>query len=619
MSQHERGLLLRLVGGVWALIDGSRRFVVNVIFLLLVILVVRAILTSAPALKPRTTLVLSIDGALVEQYTSDPGSRALAKALGEQEPEVQLRDLLRVIAAAKDDAHIERILLRVDGMTGGGFAALREVAAALREFRAAGKQIVAYGDSFDQRQYLLAATADEIWLHPSGGVLLEGLARYQPYFREGLQDKLGVDVHLFRVGEYKSAAEPFVLDAPSAEARAADLHWMNDIWQRYLADIGKDRGLSPEAIAADIERLPERVAAAKGDLAVMARDAHLVDGLKTEDEVRDLLRERGVPDDEEGGDFRQIDFDGYLAHLQRRAPMIRERDTVAVVVAQGEITDGEQAPGTVGGVSTANLIRQAREDEHVKALVLRVDSPGGGVFPSEQIRREIELTRAADIPVVVSMGNVAASGGYWISMNANRIYADESTITGSIGIFGLWFNLPRTLEKIGVRTGGVGTTRFAGAFDPTRTFDPAVGAIVQSVIEAGYADFIGKVAEARGRSEAEIDAIARGRVWSGAQARELGLVDAFGGLRDAIAGARELAKLDPKRSQVRYIEAEMTPFERFMAGLGADARARTLLRVTGLAKVLLESDARQVDARLAVLAGAHRRPLQAYAHCFCGL
>jgi len=618
MSDKPRGLLLRLLAGTWRTIDLSRRFVVNMLFLLIVLLVLAALFAPKAMLHKRTALVIAPNGDLVEQYRSDPGSRALAKLLGEEQPEVQLRDLLKAIKAATTDARIERIVLRADTLGGAGMAALREVADALREFRAAGKEIIAYGDSYDQRQYLLAAQANELYLHPQGAIVLEGLARFQPYFREGLQDKLGVEVHLFRVGEYKSAAEPFILDGPSPEAQTADLFWMNDVWQRYLSDIGSARGIEPEAIAAGIEQLPQRLAAQHGDLGALALSEHLVDGLKTEDQVRDLLVERGVADDDNHS-FRQIDLESYLGFVNGENLHIGRQDTIAVVVAQGEIVDGEQPPGTVGGASTAALIREARENEDVKALLLRVDSPGGGVFASEQIRREVELTRDAGIPVVVSMGNVAASGGYWISMNADVIYADPSTISGSIGIFGLWLSMPETLAKIGVHTGGVGTTRFAGAFDPTRPFDPAVGEIIQSVIDAGYADFTGKVAAAREQSVAAIDRIARGRVWSGAQAKERGLVDELGGLRAALTRAAALAKLDDGRYRVSYIEAQMSPFERFMNNLGANSAARALLHESGMAKLLLGPQREQIEQRLQWLGNPRGRPIQALAHCFCAL
>ncbi|MDZ4348707.1 MAG: signal peptide peptidase SppA [Xanthomonadaceae bacterium] len=619
MSETQKpGLIRRLFSGFWWLLDQSRRLTVNLVFLVLVVIVVSAILADRPRLKERTALVIAPQGALVEQFSSDPSSRAIARAMGEEINEVQLRDLLRAIEAARDDDNIERIVLRVDGLTSAGLAALREVTAALRDFRESGKEIIAYADGMDQRQYLLAATANEVYLHPSGALVMEGLSRYRPYYREGLQDKLGVNVHLFKVGEYKSAAEPYILDAPSAEAMEADRYWMGDLWRRHLAEIAEARGLAAEDIARGIDELPERLAAVGGDLARLALSEGLVDDLKTQDEVRDLLIERGVGEEDDTR-FRQVSMEDYLAHVDPADSGLGAGDRLAVVVAQGEITFGDQPPGTVGGVSTAALIREAREDENVKGLLLRVDSPGGAVFPSEQIRREIELTRAAGKPVVVSMANVAASGGYWISMNADRIFADESTITGSIGIYGLWMTTPDTLEKIGVRVGGTGTTRFAGAFDPTRPLDPAVGQVIQSVIDQGYREFIGKVAEARETTPEQIDTVARGRVWSGAQALDRGLVDALGGLADAEAALAELAGLEPGGYRLRYVEAKLSPFQEFLASLGANSRVQTLLNATGVAAVLGPVASARVAADLAWLESAVRRPINAMAHCLCEL
>jgi protease-4 len=568
--------------------------------------------------------VIAPEGKLVEQYSTDAASRALAKMFGDDgKGEVQLRDLLRTIDEAKDDKRIERVLLRVDRMSFSGYASIREVAAALAKLRASGKQIVAFGESFDQGQYLLAAQANEVYLDPMGGLLLEGLGRYRQYYREGLQDKLGVDVHLFRVGEYKSAAEPYILDAASPESKEADLFWMNDIWQRYLGDIARVRKLTPPQLAASIDTLPQGIEAAGGDLAKYALQQKLVDGLKTEEEVDDLMADRGVADADADDGFREVAFDGYLKHIDSGLEAVDERPAVAVVVAEGEIAGGKQPPGSIGGESTAELLRAARDDDKVKALVLRVDSPGGEVFASEQIRREVAALKDAGKPVVVSMGDLAASGGYWISMNADRIYADPSTITGSIGIFGLIPTIPRTLEKIGVHTDGVGTTQFAGAFDITRPLDPKVGEVVQSVIDKGYRDFTGRVAQARGRSVDEIDAIARGRVWSGAQAKERGLVDQFGGLDDALADAASRAKLGKKGDyQVRYIEKTATPFERFFTKFAQNRFAGAMLRDSSFAHVLLaralpqsEQDLRFLDAALKPGRGA---PVKALAYCFCG-
>jgi len=503
---RRRGPIARFFQGLWDAMNFTRRLVFNLVFfgLLLVLLGVLAAGDGARPLLDRTTLVVAPEGRLVEQYSTDPASRAFARAFGDDSArEVQLRDLLRALDAAGKDKRIERVLLRVDKLSFSGYASIREVADALAKLRAAGKQVVAFGESFDQNQYLLAAQANEVYLDPMGGLLLEGLGRYRQYYREGLQDKLGVDVHLFRVGEYKSAAEPYILDAASPESKEADLFWMNDIWQRYLGDIAKVRKLTPQQLAAGIDTLPQGIEAAGGDLAQYALRQKLVDGLRTEEQVDELMADRGVADADAEDGFREITLEGYLRHIDRGIAAVDERPQVAVVVAEGEITGGEQPPGTIGGESTSQLLRATREDDHVKAVVLRVNSPGGEVYASEQIRREVAALKDAGKPVVVSMGDLAASGGYWISMNADRIYANPSTITGSIGIFGLIPTIPRTLDKIGVHTDGVGTTRFAGAFDITRPLDPQVGQVVQSVIDKGYRDFTGRVARARGRSVGE--------------------------------------------------------------------------------------------------------------------
>lgn len=621
MSDSKPGPIRRFLAGIWNTLNFTRRLVFNLLFVVVLVFFV-VVLFSGPGIKPvaqKSALVLNLSGALVEQYGAHPVDRVLNQAMGQGRAEVQLRDILRAIELAKDDKRIDRIVLLTDGFSASGFAAMRDVTLALREFRGSGKQVVAYGTGMDQMGYYLAAHADEVYMDPQGGVLLEGLGRYRMYYREGLQDKLGVDVHLFKVGEYKSAAEPYVLDAASPEAKEADLYWMNDLWDRYVADVATARGLEPAEIDTMIAELPQRVQAAGGDLGQLAVDEKLVDGLRTREEMREMLVARGALDKEEKT-FRQVDMRSYLRQQSLTHLSLDGRPQVAVVVAQGAITDGQQAPGTVGGESTSELLRQAREDEHVKAVLLRVDSPGGGVFPSEQIRREVELIQAEGKPVVVSMGNVAASGGYWISMNADKIYADESTITGSIGIFGLWMTAPRVLDKLGVNTDGVGTTQLAGAFDPTRPMDPNVGVIIQSVINKGYADFIGKVADARDSTPAQIDVHARGRVWSGAQAKERGLVDELGGLEAALAEAATLAKLEEGKYGVRYVEKPLTPFEKFLVDVGGQARFQGALRLLAPAALGLDREtALRIGNELGWLESQSNTPYRAVAHCLCAL
>ncbi|TZF88482.1 signal peptide peptidase SppA [Cognatilysobacter lacus] len=629
MNPTRRGPIAGFFVGLWDVMNFTRRLILNFVFFGLVLLFALLFLASlaggnAHPLLGRTTLVIAPEGQLVEQYTSDPISRTLERAAGGRHGELQLRDVLRALEAARTDKNIERVFLHVDELQAGGMASLREVADAIARVRAAGKPVIAFSEQMDQKQYLLAAQANEVYLDPMGQVTLEGLSRYRQYFREGLQDKLGVDVHLFKVGTYKSAAEPYILDAASPASKEADLFWMNDVWQRYLGDIAKVRKVDVAQLTNNVNTLPQAVAAAQGDLAKLALSQHLVDGLKTRQEVWDVLRAKGVADDDATGGFRRIELDDYVAHLDKGIESVMPSKHVAVVVAEGEIAGGDAPAGKVGGESTSALLREAHDDDNVAAVVLRVNSPGGEVFASEQIRREVERLEAAHKPVVVSMGDVAASGGYWISMNADRIYADPSTITGSIGIFGVIPTIPRALEKIGVHTDGVGTTPYAGAFDMTRPLDPVVGGMIQSVIEKGYRDFTGRVARARGRSVEQIDSIAQGRVWSGAQGMQRGIVDAMGGLQVALDDAAQRAKLGKHGEySVRYIEKTPTPFEKFFQGMAQSRIGLGLLRESDMARALLAYAAPQAARDLQFLEASandrHGSPVKAVAYCFCGL
>ena len=559
-------------------INVFRLVIVNLVFFsvlfVLLLLIVGGIAGSRMqrTIQNDSVLVIKPAGALVEQYSADPLQRAMDSLSGNGPKQVQLRDLVGAIDAAAQDKRITRILLLPGELQGGGFAALREVGAALDRFRATGKPVLAWAANLDQGQYYLAAHADRLLIDPQGGVMITGLANYRLFYK-GLLDKLGVDVHLFRVGQFKSAAEPYILDHASAQSKEADSYWMGGLWDSYIAEVAGLRKLDPATLRADIDDLPQNIASTRGDLARLALNEHLVDGLATRADLVAMLRKAGVPADRKGHGFRQVDLARYAASVPGNSNAFAPG--VAIVVAEGEITGGKQSPGSIGGESTAALIRTAREDRKTKALVLRVNSPGGEVYAAEQIRREVALTRAAGIPVIVSMGNVAASGGYWISMNANRIVADPNTITGSIGIFGMYYSVPSTLAKFGVQSDGVGTGPMAGAFDITRPLDPKVGAVIQAIINKGYRDFVGQVAIARGKSFDAIDAIAQGRVWTGKQALDRGLVDQLGGLRVAIADAAGLAKLG-KGYPVRYVETPMGGFEHFLIGLNQSASVRLM-------------------------------------------
>jgi protease-4 len=610
MSDKSPGVIRRLFRGFWNALNFSRRLVLNVVFLIIVLVVLASLFRATPTIDARTALVLDPKGAIVEQYSVDAAERALSNMTGDGVREVQLRDLLRTIELAAADARIERIVLVPDQID-GGLSTLREVGQALDRFRETGKDIIVVSEGMGQGQYYLAAHANEILLDPYGSVVLEGLATYRSYYRDAL-DKLGVDVHLIKVGEYKSAAEPLILNRASDEAKEAELFWMGGIWNEFVGEVAALRGIEPATLHDDIASLDRQIVAYNGDLAKLALERKLVDKLATRADVRELLKSKGEPS-ADGETFRQVNWSDYLG-MQVSLPDARPQ--VGVVVAQGNIVQGEQAQGTVGATSTAQLIRNAREDDAIKALVLRVDSPGGDVYASEVIRREIEQTRAAGKPVVVSMGDVAASGGYWISMNADEIWAQPTTITGSIGIFGLFVTIPDALEKIGVHTDGVGTTPIAGAFDIRRPFNPQLETIITSVIQKGYRDFIGQVAKARGKSDSEIDAVARGRVWSGAQAKERGLVDKLGGLEQAIEAAAGRAGIGDG-FRVAYVEREPSTWERIALGFSQSEAAARLARWSGLGVPAAWLPKAEIEQTLGLLRTLGGNRYGVVAHCFC--
>lgn len=606
------------IRGVGRVINGIRLVILNVVFF--AVLLVVLIFVVAAAIGSRSTgiveagsvLLLRPDGQLVEQYP-DPVRRAFSALSGNDTKQVQVRDLVRAIDAAAADKRITRIVLNPDQLQAGGFAALREVGAAMDRFRTSGKPITVWAANLDQGQYYLAAHANQILLDPNGSVMATGLANYRLFYKD-LLDKLGVEVHLFRVGQFKSAAEPFILDHASPESKDADAFYLGGLWATWIDEVAVLRKIDPALLRKQIDSTPQAIVAAQGDVAKLALDEHLVDGLATESQMVQMLRKDGVPAGKRDEGFRQVQLPRYLAQLSNESPL-DSTPGIAVVVAEGEIVGGKRPQGSIGGESTAALIRNARTSKKTRALVLRVNSPGGEVYAAEQIRREVELTRAAGIPVIVSMGDVAASGGYWISMNANRIFAEPNTITGSIGIFGMFYTVPGALDKIGVHSDGVSVGPLAGSFDVTRPLDPNIALVVQAIIDKGYRDFVGGVARARNKPFAGIDAIAQGRVWTGTQALERGLVDQLGGLHDAIAEARSEARLDAK-APVRYIEPDVGNFGRFLVGMNENALVQAGQGWgLGLPRWLSTLDSRVPELKLLQQAQAGKPSV--YAYCFC--
>jgi protease-4 len=555
--------IARSLGFCWRVVSFCRRAAVNLIFLLLVVLVVSAVVfRSGPKVPKGAALVLAPRGTIVEQESEIIfQSPFLGEAARE---ETVLADILMVIRHAKDDPRIKLLVLDFKDMGGAGISKLQEIGNALEQFKTSGKQIIAYADFLTQPQYYLAAHADTVYLHPFGGVFLQGYGLYRNYFKNALE-KLRVQFHVFSVGKYKSALEPFFRNDMSPSAREANVAWLTAIWNAYTSDVAQQRGLQPRDIEDYVNGIAGHLASVGGDTAELALQYGLVDGLKTRDEVQDELM-RLVGPGEDPTTFKQVSLEDYLAVVK---PLERKTDPdkkkIAVIVAEGVILDGNQPTGKIGGDSMSDLIRQARNDENVKALVLRIDSPGGSAFASELIRRELELNRKAGKPVIVSMGSVAASGGYWVASAADEIWATPTTITGSIGIFGAFPTFEQTLQAIGIQSDGVGTTELADAFDVSRPLKPILSESIALIIENGYHRFLRRVSEGRNMSEADVEKAAEGRVWPAETALRLHLVDAIGNLQDAIGSAAEKAGLT--EYDVIHVEKPLSPRERLIREL----------------------------------------------------
>ena len=613
----------RFFRGVWRGLDGLRRILHLILLLLIFGFIIGALRGGVPRLPASGALLIQPYGDIVEQRSGDPIQIAFNEARGQRQAETVLWDVTESIREAARDSRVRAIVMQLDYLGGAGQPSLEEIASAMREFRARGKKIVAHAAAYSQAQYYLAAQADEIYLDPQGEVLLEGYERYRMYYK-GLLDKLSVDMHLFRCSEcsYKSAAEDLVRTGMSTEDRAESKAYLDALWLGYKTAVAKARGLTPDVIEQYTNGYIDALRSNAGDAARIALEAGLVTGLKTEDEVNTRMMEL-VGEDDEGTSYPVIDMGDYVRvhHAEKRLHS-GGSGRVAVVVASGEILDGQQPPGTIGGETAAELLRQARDDEDVAAVVLRVDSPGGSAFASEQIYREVAAVKAAGKPVVVSMGDVAASGGYYMAAPADEIFASPNTITGSIGIYSVIPTLDRTLGRLGVSVDGVGTTAMSGKMRIDKPMDPALRDYIQFTTDRGYEVFLSHVAEGRKKTRDEAHALGQGRVWVGTDAKAHGLVDTLGSFDDAVKSAAKRANL-PAGYAVERLEPELSWAEQ----LALQLRMRTA-RLTGrilgpalgevratLAPVAALAPVRDEMTRVERLASA-QRPL---AYCFCSV
>jgi protease-4 len=556
-------------GLIWRILEGIRKVLHLALLLLIFGFVLAALHSSIPVVPRSAALILAPQGELVEQIAGDPVRRAFGEASGGPAPETLLRDVTDAIAAAKSDSRIKLIVLDVDEMGPSGLSKLQEIGAALRDFRASGKRVIAAGDSFSQSQYYLAAQAGEVYLDPMGEVSVNGFSYYRMYYKDAIE-KLSVDLNVFRAGTFKSYTDQFSRNDMAPSEREETSVWLESLWHAYTQDVTHARSLPAGALKDFIAEQPASLQAVNGDMAKMALQRGLVTALKSRRQVADDLKGL-VGEDESNHSFNSIGMNQYLAAVRSKRVLKGKSDAkIGIVVASGEIFDGHQMPGAIGGESTSNLLRQARYDNAVKAVVLRVDSPGGSEFASEKILREVQALRKAGKPVVVSMSTYAASGGYYIAAAANQIFASPTTITGSIGVFSYIPTFQRTLEKLGVKVDGIGTTPLAGDLRIDRALGPVTKQLLQASVDHAYAQFVRRVADGRKKSVEDVDKIAQGRVWAGLDAQRIGLVDHLGGLKEASDAAAKLAELG-KDYDVDYIEPDLSLREELLMQIRSQA------------------------------------------------
>ncbi len=608
MTEKRVGWLRRSWRFIWGFVTATRRAVANLIFLLLLAIIIAAVVSEEKiTIADNSVLLLAPTGTVVDQRSFvDPIASLIDPDL--LKAETPLYDLVDVVREAASDPRIVALAMDLDELRHIDISSTRELGAALRAFSDSNKPVIAMGDHFDQHQYLLASYADEIYVHSMGEVGIKGYGVYPSYFSE-LLERLKVDVHVFRVGEYKSAVEPFLRDDMSIAAKQNTMRWLQSLWGNYTSSVAINRDLDPPSIEDYVNNYDLSLERVQGNAALGALNLGLVDQIMSREQMLTRIAEiAGSADTED----LLVHFYDYIDHKQSAlsVPEPVDGDIVAVVVAEGMIVDGEQPPGTVGGDSVAALLREARQDEQVKAVVLRVNSQGGSAFASEVIREQVMLTQQAGKPVVVSMGNMAASGGYWIAAGADEIWAQPTTITGSIGIFGVFPSVYRTLSSWGIHSDGVGTTRMADAFRVDRPLSDISSNAMQSMIDHGYQRFIQLVAESRGMSVEAVESVAQGQVWSGEDALAIGLVDSLGGLQQAIDAAASLAELQQYdtvwMSDDDWLDVGL--WQRFL-GAGAEAIAR------GLASSLLANTPALSWLQTAVEIPLLNDPRGIYMHC----
>ncbi|HWV15197.1 MAG TPA: signal peptide peptidase SppA [Cellvibrio sp.] len=562
-----RGIFRRFFGGIGSVITWLRNTLANLFFLLVLIIILIVIGSNAPKPLPeKFALQIAPGGMLVDQRNYMDAASLLLNDQ-QEDSETVVRDLVEAINRAADDTRVSSIVLHLDNLKGGGITKMEEIGQALLAFKGKQKTIIAVGDNYSQDQYYLASFADQIYLHPMGTVQLTGFGRYITYYKSALE-KLGVNVHVFRSGKYKDFVEPYLRDNMSDESREHNGQWLNQLWDQYTNRVEEQRKLPAGSLDTFINNMDSKITAAKGNIAQLALDEHLVDTLADRKTIDDMLIEK-FGKNEAGDSYQGISVHDYLAEEKSIAQ--HKPNKIGLLVASGTIVDGYKPEGMIGSETFVELLRNVKEDKDIKALVIRIDSGGGSAFASEIIRAEIAAVRARGIPVLISMGSVAASGGYWIASAGDEIWAMPTTITGSIGVFGAFPTLENSLQKIGLNTDGISTTELGGAPSIERALTPKMHTIIQAGVDNIYQSFLTLVADARKKDVAEIHEIAQGHVWTGQKALEIGLVDKLGNLNEVIAAAAERAQV--KDYAVKVVTQKLSPKEELIRTLmGKDAQ-----------------------------------------------
>jgi len=608
--------LVRLISSIWRGIDGVRK-IMHLLLLVMLFLVFFGAVSGTPPLMPKeAALFIQPVGPLVDQLDGDPYDRALSELLGDAPPQTLVQDVVDALSFARTDDRISAVHLELSGLGGGGLSKLRRIGAAIDDFKESGKPVVASADYFSQGGYYLAAHADELYMHPEGIVFLQGYGGFRSYYKE-IIDTLRVDWNVFRVGTHKSFVEPYTRMDMSPEDRESRTRLIQQFWTMYQEDVETARGLDEGTIDDFAQNLLQHVDESDGDIAIAAREAGLVDELHGRAELRALLKEYVGEDSSDNTLYSAVDFHDYLGRMRLMHGEGVKDENIAIIVASGTILNGSQPSGSIGGESTAVLLRQALSDDSIKAVVLRVDSPGGSVFASEVIANEILALQAEGKKVVASMGSVAASAGYWISVVADRVIASPATVTGSIGVFGMFPTYQRSLEAVGITTDGVGTTPWAGQLRPDREMSDPVKQLFQAMINDTYDDFISGVAERRAMDKQAVDRVAQGQVWTGQDALEKGLIDELGTFEDSVRVAAELAGLEEGEYGQKLIEVSLSPTEQLIMEFLAVTK-RTGFDVAALVSTpsALESFANNLQELLASLT-KFNDPKGLYSHCFC--